>query len=209
MRSVYVSVWNATLTKLKNLKRFEIYLNIQRRIFLMLISMLPHYHSKQTTFYSLWHPHSLDISEKTRSHCYLKRTRPSGEGESLTCGVAPGRCRCQFASSPCAVSCRIWQLWVQGSPVLLPWWQVGLCPAGRQLELAAQAFQQQPNVIKQRAASAASPVEQRIIAWCSSLEKLLLPGSALKPQHTAAPPLPLEAQIKVGSRVQRWPSCHP
>lgn len=59
---------------------------------------------------------------------------------------------------------------------------------GGSLELAGQASQQQPNVIKQRAASAASPVEQRIIAWCSSLEKLLLPGGALKPQHTAAPP---------------------
>lgn len=80
---------------------------------------------------------------------------------------------------------------------------------GGSLELAGQTSQQQPNVIKQRAASAASPVQQRIIAWCSSLEKLLLPGGALKPQHTAAPPRPLEAQIKVEGRAQRWPSCHP
>lgn len=82
----------------------------------------------------------------------------------------------------------------------------GTLQGWRQLQLAGQASQQQPNVIKQRAASAASPVEHRITARCSSLEKLLLPGSALKPQHTAAPPLPLQGQIKVGSRAQRRPS---
>lgn len=131
----------------------------------------------------------------------------SPSSRSLTCGAAPGRCRCRFASSPCAASCRSGQPWARGSPALLPWSQVGLCPAGSSLELPAQASQQQPNVIKRRAASAASPVEQRISARCSSLEEPPVPGSALKPQRSLS--TALGRHITVGRRVQRWSSCNP
>lgn len=121
---------------------------------------LPRCHSKQTT--PVWHTHTLSARKwkaKIPVLCWIKETLPSAEGRSLTCGVAPGRCRCRFASSPCAVSCRAWPPCAQGSPEPLPWGPAGL--GGSWELLPGQEARRQPNVVKQRAASAAGAEHHR------------------------------------------------